>query len=44
MHKFDLVQPDKHSTNDLLSPTNLRFSSHTNLVKTLYYIKKVPTT
>ena len=34
MLKFELVQTDKHSTNDLLQPKNLRFSSRTNLIKT----------
>jgi len=33
MLTFDLVQNDKHSTNDLLQPKNLRFSSRTNLIK-----------
>lgn len=34
MLKFELVQTDKHSTNDLLQPKNLRFLSRTNLIKT----------
>jgi len=34
MLKFELVQADKHSTNDLLRPKNLRFLSRTNLIKT----------
>ena len=34
MLKFELVQTDKHSTNDLLRPKNLRFLSRTNLIKT----------
>jgi hypothetical protein len=34
MLKFELVQNDKHSTNDLLRPKNLRFSSRTNHIKT----------
>jgi hypothetical protein len=33
MLKFELVQNDKHSTNDLLRQKNLRFSSRTNLIK-----------
>jgi hypothetical protein len=34
MLKSDLVQTDKHSTNDLLRPKNLRFLRRTNLIKT----------
>jgi len=34
MLKFELVQTDKHSTNDLLQPKNLRFSSRTNHIQT----------
>jgi len=34
MLKSELVQTDKHSTNDLLQPKNLRFLSRTNLIKT----------
>ena len=37
MLKFELVQTDKHSTNDLLQPKNLRFSSRTNHIKTRYH-------
>ena len=33
MLKFELAQTDKHSTNDLLRPKNLRFLSRTNLIK-----------
>ncbi|SFS81399.1 hypothetical protein SAMN04488006_0177 [Lutibacter maritimus] len=36
MLKFELLQNDKHSTNDLLRPKNLRFSSRTNHIKTRY--------
>jgi len=34
MLKFELNINDQHSTNDLLQPKNLRFSSRTNLIKT----------
>jgi len=33
MLKFELVQTDKHSTNDLLRPKNLRFLGRTNLIQ-----------
>jgi len=33
MLKSDLAQTDEHSTNDLLQPKNLRFSSRTNIIK-----------
>ena len=36
MLTFDIVQTDKHSTNDLLQPKNLRFLSRTNLIKNRY--------
>jgi len=44
MLKFELVQTDKHSTNDLLRPKNLRFLSRTNLIKTRwlqYYLTNI---
>jgi len=44
MLTFDLVQNDKHLTNDLPRPKNLRFSSRTNLIKNrcgLYYDRKI---
>jgi len=34
MLNFEIVQTDKHSTNDLLQPKNLQFLSRTNLIKT----------
>lgn len=34
MLKFELVETDKHSINDLLRPKNLRFSSRTNHIQT----------
>jgi len=33
MLKFELVQTDKHSINDLLRRKNLRFLRRTNLIK-----------
>ena len=36
MLKFELVRTDKHSTNDLPQPTNLRFICRTNLIKNRY--------
>jgi len=38
MLKFELVQTDKHSTNDLLQPKNLRFSSRTNHIQTRWHL------
>ena len=34
MLKFEQVQIDKHLTNDLLRPKNLRFLSRTNHIQT----------
>jgi hypothetical protein len=34
MLKFEIVQTDKHSTNDLIPPKNLRFLGRTNHIQT----------
>lgn len=40
MIKFELVQPNKHSTSDLPQPKNLQFLSRKNHPKSLDIIKE----